>query len=344
MNDEDDSVPRSDALSLDDLMPSETLFSGCAVKIWGWENGNEAEAQDFGVDVLSIAKELSRYLDLSRLESIVIGLDYARALASVKRGDSMPPAAPTANEYGQGRAMAVPVVRDEEIWSVVVIWLGLARQLNQVDHPHHKLALHTFFHELVHVDDLRLFSRTYPGGWRAASPRSGRDDALQRVVNPCQSEYSAQRRSARAAPEHGLDLLDMLGEAMKDVDEQIRSARLSYRLHGDIDRFWPVVAQRLTFLFQAVGYGLGHADWVEANANDHLDLAARYQAKLEELSTFPSGWMLDACRRAVQPFFNLERWRGLDIYDPLIEVLEKFLNQNGVYTRAYGDSIYIDMP
>ena len=324
--------------------PAETLPSHCSVSIRGWENENEAEAREFGQVVMALAKELSRFLDLSRLESIIIGLDYAEALASVDPGDGIPPAAPTANEYGLGGAMALHAVRNDEIWNVVVIWTGLVRQLNQTDHPEHKLALQTFVHELAHVHDLRLFARTYPGGWRAAKPRDGRDANLQPIVNPCQSEYSAQRRAAWAAPEHGLDLLDMLSEAMKDVDDQIRSARLSYRVHGDMGKYWSVVAERLTFLFQAIGYGLGHADWVEANADDHPELAVRYRAKLRDLAGYPSGWVLDACRDAVQPFFDLEEWSDLKIYDPLIEVLERLLNQNGMYTRAHGDSIYVDMP
>ena len=207
-----------------------------------------------------------------------------------------------------------------------------------------KLALQTFVHELVHVDDLRLFTRTYPGGWRAAKPRDGRDANLQPIVNPCQSEYSAQGRAAWAAPEHGLNLLEMLSEAMKAVDDQIRSAHLTYRLHGDMDKYCPVVVERLTFLFQAIGYGLGHADWVEAKADDHPELAARYRAKLEDLVGYSLGWMLDACRDAVQPFFDLEEWIDQEIYDPLIEVLERLLNQNGMYTRAHGDDIYVDMP
>lgn len=335
-----DSVPTAEA----EEPPVETLHSNCVISIRGWENDNEAEAREFGEGVIALAKELSRYLDLSRLESIVIGWDYAEALASVDRGDGIPPAAPTANEYGQGGAMAVHVVRGDEIWSVVVIWTGLVRQLNQMDHPEYKLALQTFVHELVHVDDLRLFTRTYPGGWRAAKPMDGRVANLQPIVNPCQSEYSAQRRAAWAAPEHGLDLLDMLGEAMKDVDDQIRSARLSYRLHGDMEKYWPVVVERLTFLFQAIGYGLGHADWVEAEGDEHPELAARYRAKLADLAGYPSGWMIDACRDAVQPFFELEEWIDQEIYDPLIDVVERFLNQNGMYTRAHGDSIYVDMP
>ena len=322
----------------------ETLPSSCSVNIRGWENENEAEAREFAEGVMSLAKELSRYFDLSHLESIIIGWDYAEALASVDRGDGIPPAAPTANQYGQGGAMAVHVVRNDEIWSVVVIWTALVRQLNQKDHPEHKLALQSFVHELVHVDDQRLFTRTYPGGWQAAKPRDGRDATLQPIINPCQSEYTAQRRAAWAAPEHGLELLDMLSETMKDVDDQIRSARLSYRLHGDMDKYWPVVVERLAFLFQAIGYSLGHADWVEAKADDHPELATRNRAKLKNLAGYSLGWMLDACRDAVQPFFHLEEWIDLEIYDPLIDVLERLLNQNGMYTRAHGDGIYVDMP
>ena len=121
--------------------PVETLPSNCSVNIRGWENDNEAEAREFGRVVMSLAKELSRYLDLSRLESIIVGWDYAEALVSVDRGDGIPPAAPTANEYGLGGAMALHMVRNDEIWSVVVIWTGLVRQLNHTDHPEHKLAL-----------------------------------------------------------------------------------------------------------------------------------------------------------------------------------------------------------
>ena len=324
--------------------PEETLPASCVVNIRGWENDSEAEAREFGAGVLSIAKMLSRYLDLSRLEAIVIGWNYAEALASVDRSGGVPPAAPTANEYGQGGAMAVHLIRNDELRSVVVIWTGLVRQLIQEDHPHHKMALQTFFHEMVHVDDLRRFTRTYPGGWRAARPRDGRDATLQPIVNPCESEYSAQRRAAFLVPAHGLELLEMLGAAMSDVDQQILSARLSYRLHGSMDRYWPVVAERVTFLFQAIGYGLGHADWVASRADEHPELAAQYDKELKELTSLPCGWMLDACREAIQPFWTLEEWTGQDIYDPLIAVLEKLLNQHGMYTRVEGDGIYVDMP
>ncbi|MER9823182.1 type IV toxin-antitoxin system AbiEi family antitoxin domain-containing protein [Mesorhizobium sp. M0115] len=244
-----------------DLAAKPTLYPDFNVNIRGWENDNEEEARAFASGLLGATRGISRYLDLSRLEFIVVGTDYYEALASVDRGQGSPAADPTSNEYGQGAAMAMHVMRNGEIWSVV-IWMPLVRRVVDEGHEDHKRALHTIFHELVHVDDLRLFTKTYPGGWKEAKPRDGRDDALQRMVNPCQSEYSAQRRSAWVAPEVGLELLDMLGNALKEVDDQIRTARLQYRLHGDMNVFWPIVIERLTFLFQAVGYGIGHADSV----------------------------------------------------------------------------------
>ena len=81
-----------------------------------------------------------------------------------------------------------------------------------------------------------------------------------------------------------------------------------------------------------------------AAAAIYLLLLTGCRAKLEDLAGHSLGWMLDACREAVQPFFDLEEWSDMEIYDPLIEVLERLLNQNGMYTRAQGDSIYVDMP
>ncbi|MBS0274132.1 MAG: hypothetical protein JSR55_06955 [Proteobacteria bacterium] len=87
-NQPDNGVPIAEA----DEPPVETLPPNCSVNIRGWEDDNEAQAREFGEGVMSLAKELSRYLDLSRLKSIIIGWDYAEALASVDRGNGIPPA------------------------------------------------------------------------------------------------------------------------------------------------------------------------------------------------------------------------------------------------------------
>ncbi|TDL84596.1 hypothetical protein [Meridianimarinicoccus aquatilis] len=329
--------------SAEDL-PQRTIPNSFHVQIQGWENDNEAEARTFGEHIMELAKEISRYHDLSRLSSVVIGMNYPEALASVDVGDAMPAADRTKNEYGEGGAMSVSIKKDGDLWNTVVIWTGLVRNINDVDHPDHKLALQTFLHEMIHVEDQRIFDKTFPGGWQAAKARDGRDAAMQLIVNPCQSEYSAQRQSAHIAPESGLTLLDMLESAMRDVDDQITSARRAYRTHGDVERFWTIARDRLRFLFQAIGYGLGHADYIASDADKHPELAKEYANRLEALSALPKGWLLGACRDAVQPFFLMKEWTDMTVYDPLEAVLDELLNQYGVFTSLQDGSLYLDMP
>ena len=122
----------------DDDVPAMTLYEHCSINVRGWDSDNEEEARTFAHGVLEMAREMSRYLDLSHLEAIVIGSDYREALASVDRSADASPAVPTSNEYGEGGAMAVSVVRNDEPWSVVVIWLPLVRQMIDTAHDHHK--------------------------------------------------------------------------------------------------------------------------------------------------------------------------------------------------------------
>lgn len=323
-----------------------TLAENCGVSILGWENDNEGEAREFAQRIWAWAHGLSRYLDLSRLEKIVVAWDYAKALADINLDDSRetPPATPTSNEYGEGGAMALHVVRSGELWNVVVIAAPLVRPLLDETDPSHDLALQTLVHELMHVDDLRLFTRTFPGGWRAAASKDAREATLHKIVSPCQSEYSAQRRSAWAAPEFGFEYLKMLEGALRDAEDKIREARLSYRVSGDLDTYWPIVTERATFLFQALGYALGHADWAIDRREEDPELADRYEARLRDLSDLPNGWLIEACREAVLPIYRQTEWTSLEVFDELVAVGEQFLNEHGMFTRLENGQLYVDMP
>jgi hypothetical protein len=325
-----------------DSLP-ETLYELCSVNVRGWDNDDEEEARSFAGSVMGLAKTFSRYLDLSNLQSIVIGYDYREALASVTGADPKKNA-PTTNEYGEGAAMAMTVMRDDEPWKVVVMWTPLVRQIVDEGHEHHKLALHTFWHELVHVDDTRVFATTFPGGWRAAFGRDELENRLLEMVNPCQSEYSAARKSAFWVPDYGSNYLDMLESALKDVDSQIRRARIAYRMHGDMDVLWPIVTERVRFLFQALGYALGHVDGVAASSNPNEELLARFEAHLDKIGELPSGWIVKEARAASRKLFDTHPWPGIEVFSDLNEIALKLIQQFRLYPRNQGEGLYIDAP
>ncbi|WP_246780829.1 hypothetical protein [Rhizobium ruizarguesonis] len=143
----------------DALDSTPTLNPQFTVTIRGWEDDKEEEARDFGQRLCQLTREISNFIDLSRLDRIVIGSDYHEALASVN-GEQAPAPTPTANEYGNGAAMATNIFRGDEVWSVVVIWTPLVRAIFDHEDPNQPLALHTFVHELIHVDDTRLATTT----------------------------------------------------------------------------------------------------------------------------------------------------------------------------------------
>lgn len=84
--------------------------------------------------------------------------------------------------------------------------------------------------------------------------------------------------------------------------------------------------------------------WLAENAAQHPELATRYERGLREVSLLPSSWLIDACRQAVQPILALAKWENLEVCDPLIVVLEKFLNQHGMCTQEIAKGMYVNMP
>jgi hypothetical protein len=203
-----------------------------------------------------------------------------------------------------------------------------------------ELAFHTYVHELVHVSDIAKFTRTYPGGWQAAGPRDARDSAMQALVNSCQAEYTAQYHSAHCAPRHGFEVIQMLKDAMSDFEDQIFTARYDFERSKNWDELWNSVSKRVSFLFYAIGHTIGHLDAILQDEEVSEDLKTDYKTALEEMSAMTSSWIVHASREAVRPFLELKAWTGQEIYNGLIEVAERLLNEHGIYTHLSDEGAF----
>ncbi|GGZ32372.1 hypothetical protein [Asticcacaulis endophyticus] len=320
-----------------------SLPESFSISIDGWTTGDEVDARAFANSLLNLTRELSTILDLSRLKALIVTTDYNAATASTSHGELVGPGEPTDNEYGTGLAMARNVIIDEDIWSEVVIYVGLVQNIFSQGHESQPASLLTFVHELRHVHDTRVFSRSYPGGWQSALPRDGRDRNLQPIVNPLQSEYCAQRAAAWAAPADGLHLINMLEGPLRDLEEQMEAARTAFFVHDNLELFWESVAGRLKFLFQCLGYALGHYDYIEQNIDEHPALYEEYRQRLDALKNLPSGWLIEASQKSVEPFWSLDAWTGMEIYDEVEGILERLLNGFGVRTSVWEHGIWIEV-
>ena len=323
-----------------------TLRAEARIELRGWHNEDHEEARLFGERLMALTQEYSRWLDLSRLTRVVLALDYHTALAEFRDEDDAPLGIATSNEFGQGSAMSLVVANEGALESVVVIWTPLISRIFDEDDSHEKrTALQSYVHELVHVDDQAFLDQTFPGGGAAAVQRDNRDGALLAMVMPAHAEYSPTRRTACIEPETGFEFVDLLEKTIAQAIADVRRERRRYRVYEiGLEVFWPYVHERGRFIFQALGYALGHVDGVLHSEQIEASVKERLRVALDRIEAMELGWLVEETRSAVHPIFEQPAWTDLEVFDPLIAVGERLLNSFGIWTRLEDSQLYVDVP
>jgi len=329
----------------DELLSEPTIHDQLNVQIRGWHNEDENEARSFAGNVMSFVREWSRYLDLSLLDEVVIAYDYEQALANASGEERE--SSPTTNEFGTGAAMALTLPDGEgSVRSKVVISTYMVTQMfDEDDSLERRLAQQTLAHELVHVDDLAFLATTFPGGMMAAGHSAADDNALMMICDGARSEYSATMRTAVIEPSIGDGWIDMLGDVLRDAESEMLENRKKYqREQMTLDEFWLWGRERARFIFQALGYAVGHVDGVMRSENIPQDVKDQQGAKLAEIEEMSLGWLIGDTREAMQPIMEQESWTGLEVLDPLLDVGDRLLQEFGLFLSERDGELYIDIP
>ncbi len=242
--------------------------------------------------------------------------------------------------------MSLITHEDGEMKSILVLWTPLIRRMfDEADTVDKRTDLQAYVHELIHVDDQAFLDRTFPGGGSAAIQRDDRHGSLLLMVSPAQSEYSATRRSAMIEPSTGFEFVGMLKKVITDVLSDVRRQRRRYQTHEiDLETFWPWVQERGRFIFQSLGYAIGHVDGVVHSDAASPELKEEFRAALGAVEELDLGWLIEQTRKAVLPIYDLEAWTGLEVFDPLIDVGERLLNVFGIWTKLENDALYVHVP
>lgn len=322
-----------------------TLPPDTAVHIRGWDPGDADAARLFGERVLALTHEYSRWLDLSRLSRIILASDYRAAVADVACVGGGTNVA-TSNEFGEGAATALMTIENQCLKSVLVVWPPMiARIFEAEDTIERRIALQIYVHELVHVDDQAFLDKTFPGGATGVVESDDRHGALLLMITPAQAEYSAASRTAMIEPTMGYEFLNMLERTIADVLSDVRRQRQLYRVGKiSLEAFWPWVQERGRFIFQALGYALGHSDGILGSDRADDGLKEGFTAALARIEGMELGWLVPETRNALRPIMEQSAWSGLEAFDPLIEVGERLLNAFGIFTRLEQGMLYVDVP
>ena len=246
-------------------------FLGCA---------DQTAADKIAATLYTVTESLVQMMPFDRLDGITFAADYPAALRDLDRG--FPVTAhlqPTTEEYGVGFAMAPLVVRDGICKTHIVMRGEIGHSLINEDESIWRTALHVLVGQLAHTACTQILDESLPGV--LLKRIDDRYDAfLYACIHSAWTGYFTARASAAFYPVGGLSQQELLLSVLKRAQNDIPTARLAYRFHGNIDRLLEVVMPRIADILRFSGSVLGHYDGLEKSFFDDPALTAT----LEEMA------------------------------------------------------------
>lgn len=194
----------------------------------------EDHARSFADIIAEYARELSRYIDLERLDGITVAYDYDQALLELDRGYEASIQLTASKDRVIGVAMSPGVMRDGVYKRHLVFNAPYVMALEDAQHELFGLSFHTMAHECAHVEVATAYDRAFPGVL-LQQQHGGMLDAMRSdVIFACWDEYATcwivAGMGEDPLPGYQQTLLEFIGDTRSRANGFIRA----YRLHADV--------------------------------------------------------------------------------------------------------------
>lgn len=328
-----------------------TLAGDMCVTVRGFAAEAEAVAQKLGRAVVTYFQILSRFMDLSRVERVIVAADYTAALAEVDRGiETKNILVATKDELMTGVAMTPAVLRDGVLRCQVLLDANFVIAMLERDslpiavsddefkemgeQAHYLIA-----HEAGHAHDQAVIDRQLPG-WILREPLRHYESG---AALTSLSEYTACRLSATfGGGRETKNYEETFAKALATTREEGNRIIIAYRTHADLSSFVNEFIPLYTRLVKAYSYLLGHLDGLGQRIEDAAPTA--YQAVQN------TAWFTDLAKRwheALQQGWEIYgTWKSPEeMYMPLQRVFHDVLRKGGIDVQPRPDGqFYIDIP
>ncbi|MCK4130182.1 hypothetical protein HFK87_22170 [Ralstonia pseudosolanacearum] len=216
-------------------------------------------AEKLGKIVSIIVRETGRSFAIRTLDGMTFALDFPAALKGLDRGSpAMDIIQPQPREYGRAVARAVEVVRDGELKTHIVMSSIIADWLLSDNEDSHAQAIHvivSMLAELSHATHYEAPLKSLP-----VIPPDEISKMLHTAVSAAPSRYYCARESAFADPKAGERYAQLVKDSLAVAQKTIGTARLSYRVSGDLDGLLRTALRQISFVLGHSAEWLGHRD------------------------------------------------------------------------------------
>jgi hypothetical protein len=315
-----------DEIDYKDLLRKSTVKQDLPTSITGNFPSEEA-AHELLYTVLGLARLIGTVFDLSALDGITIADDYSAALARLDRGyPNMKAATPTSDQFGAGFAMAVPVLREGQHMSHIVLDSALVRPLVDPANEYYGLAVHTLAHELAHVYDHMLRSKAMPDHY-GTPMRDLRQAILTQFAMAGWDEYAASRLSSDwGTPDYCSQYEESLLLMFNTLLPRAEAAKKTFSDDGNVERTMTELRGVWETFFIRASYLIGHIDGIESTLEKEAPGLAEAISKTTWFEALWNRYWVTL--KAL--YGKIEQWEGVAEYEPLKALGEELLLNGGM--------------
>ena len=214
--------------------------------------------------------------------------------------------------------------------SYIVLDSRLCRPLVDPESAAYQFAVHNLLHEAAHVHDHAAQYQCFPGFYGSQIP-SLCERTLIEFALTAWDEYIASRLSAPwGTPDYVSSFEDSLVQMIETARQRGNAAILEHNEHGDVGRTGTVLASIYGSLLTRASYVLGHVEGLET---DLASEAPRWSQLVEQTLWLAPFW---AEYRSIlaSMYATYGQWTGLDVLNPLKELLQRYLLSCGMLLQA----------
>lgn len=318
-----------------------TIPEGLKIELRGFD---ENPANTAGGILMSLIREVSRFLPLNNLDGVTVAYDYEEGLDSVDRGfETQLPTQPTHDEIGSGVAMALPVNRNGVCKTHIVFGPSIVGLLVSNEETDQKTGLQLAVHELGHAADHEL-KRQALGEVALMQVDDLIPDVKKQYLwglsHHVWDEYYASRVSAPWAPEGESFEDELFARAYSAFRERIHEARVAYHWHRmSLDELLAVIKHNFQLTLLATGYLFGRCDGVDREMSD---IAPRSAVLLSEDG---AGQLWRIHDVLLVLWERRGKWESYDEFMELNNPAEALLNELDFFVHVTDEGkLYIDVP
>ena len=300
---------------------------------------SEDRARQVGALIGTCVRELSRQLDLSRLDGVTVAYDYAQALLDLDRGYETTFRLTASDTHVVGIAMTPSVIRDGTLKSHIVLNAAYIAPLEDFKHESFGFVLYTIAHECAHVEVTYKFDTAFPGVLLRTAHANARIGYRWQTILACWDEYAATMLSAGFGTAPTENYEDTFLKCLRETRQQVNNHIMAYRIHRSIDQILGEIYVAYGNLMKFAAYHLGNLRGLGRNVSE----MARTTEALEGHWFAPYFTRLENALKEIAKDYG--KWTDKAAFESVGDLVDDLLAQGGIhYCRRPDGSLYINIP